>query len=81
MVAARVFERLDQGMFRNRPTQEEFNVTVYRDLEMTEDNIRKSAVQRGYSETGTAAVDYKDIWPNNTPYNAAYNWLADFSVR
>lgn len=24
LVAARVFERLDQGMFRNRPTQEEF---------------------------------------------------------
>ena len=78
LVAARVFERLDQGMFRNRPTQEEFNVTVYRDLEMTEDNIRSLLYREVIPRPALQQFDYKDIWPNNTPYNAAYNWLADF---
>ena len=78
LVAARVFERLEQGMFRNRPNEEEFNATVYRDLEMTEENIRSLLYREVIPRPALQQYEYKDIWPNNTPYNAAYNWLASF---
>ena len=78
LAAARVFERLEQGMFQNRPSEEEFNATVHRDLEMTEENIRSLLYREVIPRPELQQYDHKDIWPNNVPYNVAYNWLVAF---
>ena len=78
LAAARVFERLEQGMFQNRPSEEEFNATVHRDLEMTEENIRSLLYQEVIPRPELQQYDHKDIWPNNAPYNVVYNWLVAF---
>ena len=81
LIAARVFERLDAGMFKNRPTETIFNQTVYRDLEMTEETIR-SALYRNVTVDrpflNEKNYKYADVWPNNAPYQAVNNWLALF---
>lgn len=48
---------------------------------MTEDNIRSLLYREVIPRPALQQFDYKDIWPNNTPYNAAYNGLRIFSVR
>lgn len=81
LIAARVFERLNAGMFQNRSTEELFNQTVERDLEMTEQTIR-SALYRNVTVPRPLLTEknykYQDVWPNNAPYQAAHNWLAMF---
>ncbi|MCD8153209.1 MAG: tubulin-like doman-containing protein, partial [Clostridiales bacterium] len=83
LIAARVFDRLDRGMFQNRPTQDSFNMLVHRELGVTEQNIRSElyrlvAAPRPALDPGSHSYGYGDVWPNNAPYNAAYNWLALF---
>ncbi|MDO4649491.1 MAG: tubulin-like doman-containing protein, partial [Eubacteriales bacterium] len=81
LIAARVFERLDRGMFRNRPTEQSFNVSIGRDLEITEDAIR-GALYRNFDVPRPVfdpkGWNYQDVWPNNAPYQAAHNWIAMF---
>ncbi len=81
LVAARVFQRLNEGMFKNRPTENQFNTSVFKDLEMTEECIRSTlyknvTVQRPLLEVKN--YKYADVWPNNAPYQAVNNWLAVF---
>ena len=81
LVAARVFQRLNAGMFQNRPTENQFNVSVFKDLEMTEECIRSAlyknvTVQRPLLEVKN--YKYADVWPNNAPYQAVHNWIATF---
>ena len=81
LVAARVFQRLNAGMFQNRPTENQFNMSVFKDLEMTEECIRSAlyknvTVQRPLLEVKN--YKYADVWPNNAPYQAVHNWLAVF---
>ena len=81
LVAARVFQRLDAGMFKNRPTENQFNVSVFKDLEMTEECIRSAlykyiTVPRPLLDTKN--YKYADAWPNNAPYQAVQNWLSVF---
>lgn len=78
---SRVFENLDISIFKNHPTEEQFNASVFKDLEMSEEYIRSAlyknvTVQRPLLEV----KDYKyaDVWPNNVPYQMVYNWLAAF---
>ena len=78
LAAARVFERLEQGMFQKCPSEEEFNATVHRDLEMSEENIRSLLYREVIPRPEPYPYDHKDIWPNNVPYNIVYNWLAAF---
>ena len=78
---SRVFENLDIKVFKNHPTEEQFNVSVFKDLEMSEEHIRSAlyknvTVQRPLLEVKN--YKYADVWPNNAPYQAAYNWLAEF---
>ena len=81
LIAARVFQRLNAGMFQNRPTEKQFNISVFKDLEMTEECIRSTlyknvTVQRPLLEVKN--YKYTDVWPNNAPYQAVHNWLATF---
>ena len=81
LIAARVFQRLNAGMFQNRPTEKQFNISVFKDLEMTEECIRSTlyknvTVQRPLLEVKN--YKYADVWPNNAPYQAVHNWLATF---
>ena len=81
LVAARVFQRLNAGMFKNRPTENQFNVSVFKDLEMTEECIRSTLYKNVTAQRPLLEVKnykYADIWPNNAPYQAVHNWIAMF---
>ncbi len=78
---SRIFENLDIRIFKNRPTQNQFNISVFKDLEMTEECIRsalykKVTVQRPVLEVKN--YTYANVWPNNDPYKAVHSWLAMF---
>ncbi len=79
---SRVFEILDRDVFRNRPTEDQFNLSVSKDLEMTEEHIR-SALYKNVTVSkpclDTKNYRYADVWQqNNKPYQDVHNWLALF---
>ena len=78
---ARVFEKLGISVFKNRPTENQFNVSVFMDLELSEECIRSAlyknvTVPRPLLEG--KIYKYADVWPNNAPYQAVHSWLAVF---
>ena len=78
---ARVFENLDISVFKNRPTENQFNVSVFKELEVSEECIRSAlyksvTVPRPLLEVKN--YKYADVWPNNAPYQAVHNWLTVF---
>ena len=37
---ARVFENLEMGVFKNHPTEEQFDISVFKNLEISEESMR-----------------------------------------
>ena len=78
---SRIFENLEISVFENRPTENQFNISVFKDLELSEECIRsvlyKSVtVQRPFLEG--KIYKYADVWTNNAPYQTVYYWLGMF---
>lgn len=78
---ARVFENLEMGVFKNHPTEEQFDISVFKNLEISEESMRCALYQNVTVPRPLLEVKnykYADVWPNNAPYQAVHNWLAVF---
>ena len=80
LIAARVFQHLGSGMFQNRPTKEQINLLMAKELQLSEQNIRSELYRNvpARPELDSRTFKYADIWPSNRPYVAADQWLASF---
>ena len=70
---ARVFENLDISVFKNRPTENQFNVSVFKELEVSEESIR-SALYKSV----TVPRPLLEVKNYKYAYQAVHNWLTVF---
>ena len=80
LIAARVFQHLGNGMFKNRPTKDQINLLMAKELELSEQSIRSELYRHVPARPVLDARTFKyaDIWPSNRPYVAVDQWLASF---
>lgn len=80
---AKVFENLEEGMFKNRPSEKLFNKSIHEDLEISIEKLRNE-LGKGFIESELVLdgreYKYEDIWLNKDPYKRACARLGNFQI-
>ena len=90
---SRIFEILSKDIFRNRPAQEQFELSVRTELGITEEYIRRALYKKVTMSRPllkTSKYKYTDVWQskyrtacgdqNNTTYQITYEWMVGFRL-
>lgn len=80
---AKVFENLEEGMFKNRPSEKLFNKIIHEDLEISIEKLRNE-LGKGFIESDlvldSQEYKYEDIWLNKELYERACARLGNFQI-
>lgn len=90
---SRIFEILSKDIFRNRPAQEQFELSVRTELGITEEYIRRALYKKVTMSRPLLKISkykYTDVWEskhrtacgehNNKTYQIASEWLFGFQL-